>query len=125
MTILQNVKQYMGYDVEDPTFDIELSMLIDSELIKLYEIGLGNPNVSVMTNQDLVWGEFLGDTEGELNYKKLAKSFVCVSVRLIFDPSSSATVTKALKDYCDGIYRRLRTESIVLNNPDILGEGNQ
>lgn len=73
MTILDEVKSYLGLD-SDNSFDAELRNIIDDALAQASQIS----STSVeLYNTD----EFPGEV-----YGKLLRSYVCYSVRLAFDP---------------------------------------
>lgn len=73
MTILDEVKSYLGLDSDD-SFDTELRNIIDDALAQATQISSRSEE---LYNTD----EFPGDNHG-----KLLRSYVCYSVRLAFDP---------------------------------------
>lgn len=73
MTILDEVKSYLGLDSDD-SFDTELRNIIDDVLAQATQISSRSEE---LYNTD----EFPGDNHG-----KLLRSYVCYSVRLAFDP---------------------------------------
>lgn len=73
MTILDEVKSYLGLD-SDNSFDAELRNIIDDALAQASQISSA---VGELYNND----EFPIETHG-----KLLRSYVCYSVRLAFDP---------------------------------------
>ena len=73
MTILDEVKSYLGLDSDD-SFDVELRNIIDDALAQATQI---SSRPEELHNTD----EFPGES-----YGKLLRSYVCYSVRLAFDP---------------------------------------
>lgn len=73
MTILDEVKSYLGLDSDD-SFDTELRNAIDDTLAQATQIASSPVDIS---SRD----EFPSGTQG-----KLMRSYVCYAVRLTFDP---------------------------------------
>lgn len=73
MTILDEVKSYLGLDSDD-SFDTELKNAIDDALAQASQI---SSHREELYSTD----EFPGEAHG-----KLLRSYVCYSVRLAFDP---------------------------------------
>lgn len=73
MTILDEVKSYLGLD-SDNSFDVELRNIIDDALAQATQI-------SSMPEELHSTDEFPGEVNG-----KLLRSYVFYSVRLAFDP---------------------------------------
>lgn len=73
MTILDEVKSYLGLDSDD-SFDTELKNTIDDALAQASQI---SSHSEELYHSD----EFPGEANG-----KLLRSYVCYSVRLAFDP---------------------------------------
>lgn len=73
MTILDEVKSYLGLDSDD-SFDTELKNTIDDALAQVSQISLSTVDLS--SGDEFPFG----------NHGRLMRSYVCYSVRLAFDP---------------------------------------
>lgn len=86
-SILTSVKKYchIAEDYED--FDQDIIMLINSSLRTLNQLGVGVKGFNI-ENKESVWNDFLGDNSENLS---MAKEFVFLNVRLIFDPPAGSS----------------------------------
>lgn len=104
-SILGGVRGYLGYLEDETSFDTELIPLINMALNILKDIGVGKRDVFVV-NDITTYDDFLGDYSTNPEFVS-AMTFVNLKVKTIFDPTTSATVMKALTDTCDEILWRL------------------
>lgn len=96
-SILTSVKKYchIAEDYED--FDQDIIMLINSSLRTLNQLGVGVKGFNI-TDKESVWDDFLGSDSENLS---MAKEFIFLNVRLIFDPpvgSSSSAYDKRIQE---------------------------
>lgn len=103
MSILDTVKQSLGIEVEETSFDNDLIMHINTVFAHLYQIGAGPDNGYEITSDEETWGDYLED-EKRLN---LVKTFICLKVKMVFDPPASATVLKAYEEQCKELEWRI------------------
>lgn len=92
-SILTSIKKLLGIAEEDTSFDADIIIHINTFLTRLYQLGVGKPNFSIL-GSDEVWEDFLTDTS---KYQQ-AKTYVYLRVRMIFDPPSNGTTAKAFED---------------------------
>lgn len=83
MTILDEVKSYLGLDSDD-SFDPELRNIIDDALTQASQI-------SARSEELYHSDEFPGEANG-----KLLRSYVCYSVRLAFDPPPTSFAIESI-----------------------------
>ena len=113
--ILTNVKQILGLPEDYTPFDQELVLHINSVLMILNQLGVGNENfrITLMTtpgdNPQTIstetWSNFLG-----ANYtgdKEAVKSYVANKVKLLFDPPASGTLMESVNKLNDELEFRL------------------
>lgn len=82
-SILDSVKKVLGMDATYTAFDEDIVMHINSQFSKLYNLGVGPKNAAFeIEDKTAKWSEFL---EGKTNIN-MVKTYVCMAVRLIFDP---------------------------------------
>lgn len=82
-SILDSVKKVLGMDATYTAFDEDIVMHINSQFSKLYNLGVGPKTTAFeIENKNNKWSEFL---QGKTNIN-MVKTYVCMAVRLIFDP---------------------------------------
>ena len=92
-SILETVKKSLGPGEGYDYFDPELIMYINSELAVLTQIGVGPPDGFSITGPDEKWSDFIAD-----DFKKfqMVQSYLCIQVKLQFDPPLTASVLDSL-----------------------------
>lgn len=90
-SILQSIKKMLG--VSGDYFDPEIINFINSQLIRLHQLGVRPESIFTITNETSTWADFLGSEENNL---AMVKPFVYVGVKLLFDPPQSSTLLQQL-----------------------------
>jgi len=99
-SILDSVKATLGIEADDPSFDRELIIYINGVFTKLTQLGIGpgleKPSTIGYKIQDKEndWMEFLPPTM----LLESVKTFMYLSVRLVFDPPSTSYGIAAMKE---------------------------
>ena len=78
MTVLSDVKQYLGIDPADTTFDVDVMMHIDSALAVLNDLGACGPLTCTPT---LEWSAVYWDPR-----LSIVKNVIYLQTKLAFDP---------------------------------------
>ena len=93
-SILDSVKKVIGMDPSYTAFDIDIVMHINSQFSKLYNLGVGPKNAAFeIEDNKAKWSDFL---QGKTNIN-MVKTYVCMAVRLIFDPPPTSFGIEAVK----------------------------
>lgn len=87
-SILNTIKKPLGLDPEYTAFDDDIKMHINSIIWKLRQLGVG-VNDFVVTGPTETWEDYLGEDERKM---EIVKSFIWMSVRLMFDPPTNASL---------------------------------
>lgn len=101
-SILDSVKQMLGIEVDDTSFDYEIITHINGVFTKLTQLGIGpgleKPRTVGYRIQDKSndWEEFLPPAETML--LESVKTFMYLSVRLVFDPPTTSYGITAMKE---------------------------
>lgn len=90
--ILESVKKSIGGDVESNHFDPDLIMHINSVFSILRQMGAGPTSGFRISTGTEEWKSFSTD-EALLD---LVKTYMCLKVRLLFDPPISSIVTDVM-----------------------------
>jgi hypothetical protein len=90
-SILTSVKKAIGIEEEDLSFDLDITMAINTAINRLSQIGVG-PDGFVITDKDDLWSDLLGDRKD----LEGAKTYIIQKVRLMFDPPQSGFLVEAI-----------------------------
>ena len=93
-SILNSVKKVLGIEADDTSFDEDILMHTNSAFATLNQLGVGPADGFMIEDDVATWDTFLG-TDLRLNN---VKSYIYLSVRLIFDPPATSFTITALKD---------------------------
>lgn len=107
-SILNTVKKAVGLMPEYDAFDDTLIMHINSVFMILSQVGVGPAKGFRIEDDTAEWSDFLSNEDE--NYESI-KSYVCMKVRLLFDPPSSSTHMQAIKDLISELEWRLNIEA--------------
>ena len=93
MGVLALVKKQLGIEESDTAFDADIIAAINTTLGILYQVGA----VDSMTTLDdyITTYEMLFSDE---TIRELAKSYIYLKVRLLFDPPASSTIQKSFEE---------------------------
>ena len=97
MGVLSDVKKFLDIDNNDETFDVDITMHIDSALSTLNDLGIG-PEKGLECTPDLQWSDLFTDPR-----LSMAKSVVYLQTKIAFDtPQYSFHISpleKQLEEY--------------------------
>lgn len=94
-SILDSVKKVLGMDPSYPAFDEDIIMHINTHFSKLFQLGVGSKTEAFAIEDSLsTWEDFL---QGRKNIH-MVKTYVCMGVRLIFDPPPTSFGIEAVKE---------------------------
>lgn len=91
-SILTSIKKLLGIAEEDTNFDQDLIMHINSVFMILTQLGVGPSKGFSIKDENDVWSDFIP----EQSSLEAVKSYVCMKVRLMFDPPLSSAVADAI-----------------------------
>lgn len=92
-SILTSVKKMLGIAEEYEHFDADLLMHINSAFSILHQLGVGPADGFMIEDKSSIWSDFISD---ESKYM-LAKSYMFLKVKLLFDPPLSSAVLECYK----------------------------
>lgn len=105
-SILTSTKKLLGMDEDYTAFDPDVIMHINTTLSKLVQIGIGPENGFMIEDKTSTWEQFLGEDE----IMNMAKSYLYIQVRLLFDPPTSPHHLTALKEQATELEVRLNVQ---------------
>ena len=93
-SILNSVKNMLGIESDDKSFDTELILHINSVLGLCFQLGVGPKDEPfVIEDEEASWSDFVPDDQ-----IVSVKTYVFIKVKLIFDPPSSSFVLSSYQD---------------------------
>ena len=101
--ILNSVKKMCNVAEDDPSFDQDLILYINSALMTIMQEWHGMDQAFRVEDGAETWDDLLGE---DTNFEGV-KELVGLKVRLVFDPPSNSSVMQALKDEIQNLEWRL------------------
>lgn len=92
-SILNTIKKLLGIDVDDDSFDTDITIHINSLIPALSQMGIGPKNGFIVTSADDKWKDYI-DTPN-MNVEGV-KTYLYLRIKLIFDPPINSTVIEAV-----------------------------
>lgn len=92
-SILTSVKKILGIAEDYEAFDVDILMHINSVFSILNQLGIGPTNGFMIEDAVATWDDFIPD-DPRLN---TVKTYVCLRVRLLFDPPTTSYLITALE----------------------------
>lgn len=105
-SILTSIKKMLGIGEEYAHFDADIIFHINSALMTLSQLGVGQEDFYITTDEQL-WEDYLGES------KKLeaVKSYIYLRVKMLFDPPANSTLVEAMKQQIDEFEWRLNVQA--------------
>ena len=95
-SILTSVKKVLGIPEYYEHFDQDILLHLNSVMSILYQLGVGPENGFVVEDDSTKWSD-LFDGDIDTNKMMYVKSYVCLRVRLLFDPPASSGAIDAME----------------------------
>lgn len=104
-SILLSIKKLLGVAPEYDAFDADILTAINLAIDTLIQIGINKPEGFMVEDQLITWDEYL---EGQLYILPLAKSFIYLKSRIMFDPPASSILLECLNKQLDELAFRIQ-----------------
>jgi hypothetical protein len=105
-SILSSVKKVLGLPEADTSFDVDITMHINSVLATLTQIGIGPAEGFMIEDADDMWDSFFG-IDPRLSS---VKSYVYLKVRLMFDPPGTSFALTSMEKQITELEWRLNVQ---------------
>lgn len=102
-SILDSTKKVCGLDPSDTSFDVDITMAINSVLNTLTQLGIGPAEGFMINDASALWVDFLGN---DLMLNSV-KTYVHLRVRMLFDPPVTSYAIGAMKEQIDELTYRI------------------
>lgn len=106
-SILNSVKKWCGLPEDYLPFEDDIVSCINSELNILNQVGVGVVGFQI-SDSSSKWSDFLTTDETKFG---MAKQYVKIKTRLIFDPPANSFVQTALKEQADELLWRSNVQA--------------
>ena len=93
LTVVDSIKKLLGIDKDDDYFDVEILAHINTVMLNLSQIGLGDYD-ALICSEETTWDSL--NVEHIVNHKTL-ETYIHLRVKLIFDPPQSSMVVDSFK----------------------------
>lgn len=105
-SILKSIKKLLHIPPDYTQFDQDVIIHINSAFSDLHQLGLG-PTAEFMIEDDTKqWSEYIGSD----NYIQSVKTYVYLSVKLVFDPPTTSFAIESFKKQLDEKAWRLNVQ---------------
>ena len=104
--ILVSVKKVLNVAESDTSFDLDITMHINSALARLKQLGIGPPTGFMIEDAEATWDAFVGD---DPRWNQV-RTYVYMSVRLVWDPPTSPVALNSMEKQIDKLEWLLNVE---------------
>ena len=104
-SILDSIKKNLGIVPEYTAFDDQIILDINAAFSTLHQLGFGPDEGFEITGTDEFWSDII--EEPRFNF---VKSYVCMKVRVMFDPPTSSYALDALNKQISEYEWRIKSE---------------
>lgn len=106
-SILVSIKQMLGILEDDTAFDAELMSHINSVFTILNQLAIGQDDGFIITGYSETWRQFIDDNRLAF----MAREYMYLKVRMIFDPPASSVVSDACNQRISEIEWRMNIQA--------------
>ena len=116
-SILHDMKQMLGQDWDDTTYDLDIKNHINMVFFNLNQINVGPPEGFTIDDANTLWDAYIGDSKN----LQAVKSYIYIKLRLIFDPPTNGFLVTSLEKQADKLEWTLMVEADPIPTP-VIGE---
>lgn len=115
-SILETIKKLLGPDSSYEVFDEDIIVHINTALADLTQLGVGPEDGFEIFDASSTWDDFVGK---HIRPKTLSniKTYIYISVKLVFDPPTSAAVITSYENRLTKLEWRISHAVDILNKP--------
>ena len=106
-SILVTTKKFLGVEDDYSGFDNDIILCINTAFMSLNQLGVGPPEGYKIASTNEDWEEVLGVV---LNLEGV-NSYVCLKVKLLFDPPTNSFLIDAIKNQITELEWRLTVQA--------------
>lgn len=106
-SILHDIKQMLGQEWDDPTYDVDIKNHINTVFFNLNQIGIGPVGGFNISGPENLWDEYIGT---RLNLHAV-KTYIWIRVKMLFDPPATGPLMQSLQAQADKLEWTLNVEA--------------
>jgi hypothetical protein len=106
-SILITIKKMLGLQAGYTPFDSEILVFINTAMMVLQQLGVGPNSGFTVYSEEEVWSDFV---QSDVMLEGV-KTYIYLSVKIVFDPPGSSVVMDAMKSLKDELEWRLREQA--------------
>lgn len=115
-SILTSIKKMLGIDEEYNKFDTDIIININSVFGILNQLGVGPAAGFSIQDSTSTWSDFISTTQTNPSVLEMAKTYIYLKVKLVFDPPTVGAVMEATKQQIAEYEWRLKTQAELLKS---------
>lgn len=92
-SILTSIKKLIGLTEEDISFDLDVTIAINTAIETLKQIGVQGTDSFSVTSSDERWEDYLPNQNEVLS---MIKNFIAIKVKILVDPPQSSILKETL-----------------------------
>lgn len=96
-SILHDIKQMLGQEWDDETFDLDIKNHINTVFFNLNQIGIGPADGFEIVDETTLWSAYIGDRKNN----NAVKTYIYIRTRLVFDPPTNGFLVTSLEKQAD------------------------
>lgn len=112
-SILDSVKKALGLDSTDTSFDLDVTLFINSTFGSLKQLGVGSDTGFIISDNTTLWSQYVSN----LSYLGMIKSYIFMKVKLMFDPPEGRATLPAIEKQIEELGWRINVEAEHINPP--------
>ena len=106
-SILTSIKKLLGPTEEYEHFDPDIIIHINTALMDLTQIGVGPSEGFIIKDKEATWSDFVPDLIQNKVKIEAVKTYVYLSVKLVFDPPLNSSVLSSMERQMEKLLWRL------------------
>jgi hypothetical protein len=115
-SILDSTKKVLGLDEANTDFDVDIIMHINTAFSTLNQLGVGPDEGFAIEDASAVWSDFLMDVLPLNN----VKTYVCLRVRMLFDPPTNSFTIDAMRKQIEELEWRINVYREGVAYPEVV-----
>lgn len=113
-SILDSVKKTLGLDAADTSFDLDVTLFINSVFGTLRQVGVGPDTGFIIADNTTLWSQYVAST----TYLGMVKAYVELKVKMLFDPPENRFGGPAIDKVLDEYLWRINVQAEAENTMD-------
>lgn len=107
-SILNTIKNMIGINDSDDSFDVAVIANINSAFFILHQLGVGTEKTFSISDATSVWSDFLPDSEEKF---EAVKTYVYLKTKIVFDPPTNSFVLTSMQNQISEYEWRFKEEA--------------